>query len=298
MKRFVFHPGIIALILLLTVAVCLLASCGTGEPIVTPGTEEPAKTSTNAKEATITFDTAAEGVTVPSITAPCGSKVTAPEPPAREGYRFDGWLLDGKPYTFGVMPDSDITLTAKWAKLYTITFNTGTNGLTVEPISAAAGDSVIPPAVHRDGYALKYWTLNGSRFDFNEMPGEDVSLSAQWVEVTNLPALLIDLTNDSGQTVQLSRVTRETYVNSTVSLINTDDEYTFTDLSSQFRGRGNGSWSAAKKSYQIKFTNKQSVLGEAANKFWVIIACANFNDVTMSRNYMAYNMAREVFSNL
>ena len=36
--------------------------------------------------------------------------------PVREGFRFDGWTLDGQPFDFQTPILQDITLTAKWAK--------------------------------------------------------------------------------------------------------------------------------------------------------------------------------------
>lgn len=45
-----------------------------------------------------------------------GEKLRCPADPTREGYRFDGWLLDGKPYDFDAPVTSNMALTAKWVK--------------------------------------------------------------------------------------------------------------------------------------------------------------------------------------
>lgn len=118
------------------------------------------------------------------------------------------------------------------------------------------------------------------------------------MEFTNLPAMLIDLYDEDGNTVALSDVDRENYVDSVITLTNTDEEYELDSIKSYFKGRGNGSWEELKKGYKIKFDKKLSLFGSEKNKHWVLIACANFNDTTMSRNYLAYNMAREVFGNI
>ncbi|MDE6677055.1 MAG: CotH kinase family protein, partial [Clostridia bacterium] len=168
----------------------------------------------------------------------------------------------------------------------------------VSPIEEPAGTEISAPFVNRPGYHLKHWTLNGEPYQFTVMPEENITLEAEWSEeLTNLPALFIDLSDESGNQVNLADV-QKSYVKSTISLSNTEDEYILSSLDSQFKGRGNGSWNEAKKGYKIKFDKKQSLFGRAANKHWVIIACANFDDPTMSRNYLAYNMAGEVFDGI
>lgn len=65
------------------------------------------------KSVKIVFDTDG-GSAVKAITADGGEKIQAPAAPVKQGYYFAGWYLDGKPYEFGYMPYSDITLKAKW----------------------------------------------------------------------------------------------------------------------------------------------------------------------------------------
>jgi len=53
-----------------------------------------------------------------------GETIDYPDPPEREGYIFDAWQLDGKPFT-GSMPGYNITLTAAWSageKSYTVRY--------------------------------------------------------------------------------------------------------------------------------------------------------------------------------
>lgn len=68
---------------------------------------------------TITFDSFG-GTIVNAITQAYGSSVTAPTPPTRTGYGFDGWYSDSElttPYAFTTMPAGGITLYAKWVAL-------------------------------------------------------------------------------------------------------------------------------------------------------------------------------------
>ena len=163
-----------------------------------------------------------------------------------------------------------------------------------------SGAKITPPDVRRPGYYLKNWKLNGAVYNFDVMPAENITLTAEWVELTNLPAMFVELSDGNGNVVPLANVTRETYVDSKITITNTDEAFEMTSVTSSFKGRGNGSWtdSGDKKGYKIKFDKKQSLFGREANKHWVVIACANFDDVTMSRNYLAYNMANEVFTNI
>lgn len=249
---------------------------------------------------TLTFDRA-DGSAATTVQYAEGDAIVLPEAPTRAHFKFTGWTLDGKPLVSGTMPNGDVTLTASWAAASTIYFVTGVDGLTVEPLVEIAGTEISAPASpDRQGYYLRRWLLNGAAYDFSVMPDSDVTLTAEWIELTNLPAMFIDLSDGAGNTVALADVTREAYVTSSISLTNTSAEYELDSVASQFKGRGNGSWtdSGDKKGYKIKFDKKQSLFGRTANKHWVILACSNFNDVTMCRNYLAYNMADELFDDI
>ena len=71
---------------------------------------------------TISFDTDG-GSAVSAITADCGSAVTAPKSPVKASdglydYTFVNWTLDGKEYSFTVMPSENITLKAQYSKVF------------------------------------------------------------------------------------------------------------------------------------------------------------------------------------
>ena len=225
-----------------------------------------------------------------------GDEIVLTQTPVRNGYKFDGWEYNGAPFTMTEMPEYDITLTAKWKEAVTITFETGTAQYTVAPIVEEAGAKISAPAIHRKGWHVKNWLLNGVPYTFDTMPSTNITLTAEWEKLTNLPAMFVDL---DGR-YPLSQVDRINYIDSKITLTNTDEKFEFDNLKSGFRGRGNGSWtdSGDKKGYKLKFDKKQSLFGREANKHWVLIACANFDDVTMSRNYLAYNMTNAVFDKI
>ena len=72
-----------------------------------------------ANQYTITFDSDG-GSTVTSITQDCGTAITAPANPTRDGYTFTGW----HPAIPAAMPAGDLTVKALWsANSYAITYD-------------------------------------------------------------------------------------------------------------------------------------------------------------------------------
>ena len=187
----------------------------------------------------------------------------------------------------------------------TIKFNTGFEDVHVESITSEVGETLTPPEEPvKDGFKFIAWVYDGVRYVFDKMPEEDIELSAHWLNMSysegNLPCLSIDLFDENNEKYDLGLVNREDYIDSKITLSNTEEEYIIDSADAGFRGRGNGSWggAGAKNGYKIKFKDKQSVFGREENKHWVILACANFNDATLYRNYLAYNMADTIFSNI
>ena len=184
------------------------------------------------------------------------------------------------------------------ANTFTVHFETGDENVLVEDIEVEENKTISKPYPNREGYAIRRWLLNGVEFDFNTPITESITLEAEWVERTNLPTMIVELRDTSGDVFPIDSLTREDYVSSTISLVNGDGQFDQKDTASSFKGRGNGSWMDAKKGFKIKFNKKQSLFGREANKHWVLLACTNFSDGTMLRNFTAYNMAGELFSNL
>ena len=329
---------------------------------------------TSENNYTVTFDTGFETKITP-IVAMEGESIFAPENPVRSGYRFDGWFLDQEKYQFGLMPNKDITLVAKWSKYYQVSFDT-VDGTPIQPITVAEGDPItLPEAPKKSSYKFIGWTYldaqfssnqmpsqnitliaewaqastltfvasvydrhlktnidieleslvevagtqieaplnptypeykflswqhDGHDYDFTTMPDTDIVLYAHWLELSNLPALFVNLYHENGSIIPIEQITRETYVHSIISLENTAPEFQLSQVTAEFKGRGMGSWidSGDKKGYRIKFEERQSILGAASSRHWVILAGANFDDITMYRNKLAFDMSNEVFSHI
>ena len=84
-------------------------------------------------------------------------------------------------------------------------------------------------------------------------------------------------------------------IDATLSVFSKDN--TLENVSLTIKGRGNSSWfNAPKKSYTIKFKEKQKFLGFDSNKSFALIA--NYFDKTLLRNITAYSLAKKVFTKM
>ena len=105
----------------------------------------------------------------------------------------------------------------------------------------------------------------------------------QEISPVKLPVISIN-TEDS-----LPIDSKEEYVNGTFEI---SDESSYNNLLAnlKIRGRGNSTWGFPKKSYQIKFDDKEIVLGMPKDKKWILLA--NYSDKTMLRNEVAFDLSR------
>ena len=131
---------------------------------------------------TVTFDYGIEGMTG-SQQVTDGGQATEPVAPVRDGYTFDGWLLDGQPYDFATPVTGDITLTADWTiNTYTVRFDTA-GGSSVPEQAIDHGQKVTEPAAPtREGYTFTGWLLDGRPFDFATPITGNITLTAGWQE--------------------------------------------------------------------------------------------------------------------
>lgn len=138
---------------------------------------------------TLSFVTNYHDVAMPKLTLPKGAEIPSLDltwmPTTNP--KFDGWYRDEaltEQFYPDKMPDSSLTVYAKWTYLRTITFETD-GGTTVAPLTAYAGEAIAGP-IHPDksGYYLDGWyeTTDGPAFTFEVMPDRDLTLHAKWVE--------------------------------------------------------------------------------------------------------------------
>jgi hypothetical protein len=89
---------------------------------------------------------------------------------------------------------------------------------------------------------------------------------------------------------------KDIYIDATLTLRvydeNLDITYLLVNQPIQIRGRGNSTWWMPKRPYRIKFATKTALFTPYAEKDWVLLA--NHTDHTLMRNYLAYNLSRDM----
>ena len=123
-----------------------------------------------------------------------GNKATVAADPSRAGYQFAGWQdKDGNQYAAGntVTVDHDITLTAQWNKLVTVSFDLcGHGGANISSQTFVSGNKASEPtAPKEDGWVFGGWyTEKGCkyRFSFDSAVTSDITLYAKWDRVTTV----------------------------------------------------------------------------------------------------------------
>ena len=135
------------------------------------------------KRHTVTFDTTG-GSEIGQQTVDEGEKAIQPANPTREGYDFQGWLLNGQAYDWNTPITGDITLTASWTEkaptLFTVAFNTG-GASNIPSQKVKEGDKAARPTdPKRTGYTFTGWQLNGKDYDWNIPITTDIILTATW----------------------------------------------------------------------------------------------------------------------
>jgi len=146
------------------------------------------------------------GTAPATLTVATGSNITLPSGTGltKTGYTFDGWNTNaagtGTNYNVGASytVNSTVTLYAKWATNYTVTFNS--NGATSGSAPAAqtviAGSSITVPgagSMSKTGYTFANWNTNAAGTGVIWVPGDsyrptgNITLYAVWTQNPVLP---------------------------------------------------------------------------------------------------------------
>ena len=123
-----------------------------------------------------------------------GDTATVAAAPSRAGYVFAGWQdAEGKLYAAGetLTVAHDITLTAQWNKLVTVSFDLcGHGGANISSQTFVSGNKASEPtAPKEDGWVFGGWyTEKGCkyRFSFDSAVTSDITLYAKWDRVTTV----------------------------------------------------------------------------------------------------------------
>lgn len=107
------------------------------------------------------------------------------------------------------------------------------------------------------------------------------------ITVPQMTLSVIYIDTETGSDVK----SKEEYIKTDFRIVMPDGrEQSTTDV--KIRGRGNQSWTVAKKSYRLKFPEKTALISDSdySNRDWLLIA--NHADKSMIRNITAYNLGR------
>ena len=160
----------------------------------------------NTKKYQVTFDTDG-GSNVSSVSVNENEKLQKPADPVKAGYNFIEWQLNGTKYDFNREVTSDMTLVAKWERngdeiTYTVVFNTD-GGSTIANVVVKENEKVSKPKdPTKEGYNFVEWQLNGTKYDFNKVLTENITLKAIWAakeEVT------VSFNTDGGNTINAQK---------------------------------------------------------------------------------------------
>lgn len=101
---------------------------------------------------------------------------------------------------------------------------------------------------------------------------------------------VINIVTDSGLPV----TSKTEWADAKITVASSIQTENMCDVSVSIKGRGNSSWSAPKKGYNIKFENKTSVLSAPESKKWSLIP--NYVDKSLLRNWLVTEFNRTLFN--
>ena len=115
--------------------------------------------------------------------------VTLPDKPAeREGYAFDGWLVDGVLKDASAVVDFsvDMKIEAKWTVLHTISVDNGNDTTQNLVVRDDVTTTTLPASPEeRDGYVFDGWLVNGVLKDASTVVdfSVDMKIEAKWTAI-------------------------------------------------------------------------------------------------------------------
>jgi uncharacterized repeat protein (TIGR02543 family) len=116
-----------------------------------------------------------------------GSLVSQPADPTRTGWIFQGWYVDGAPYSWNTPVTSDLTIVAHWTRrMYPVDFDStgGTDVATEQVAYLDTATAPVPPT--RLGYTFQGWftSADGNQaWDFSTPITQATTLYAHWTRV-------------------------------------------------------------------------------------------------------------------
>lgn len=282
---------IIAFLALIFSLALLLLSC---DILETSSSSESESSSESADDGTITIEYRAleggfiEGELLQTLAA--GQSATSVRAVANEGYRFVGWD-DGSSTSIRLdTPSESVVLTAKFEKLFSVTFSCdkyqGRIEGQAEQKVASGQKTAFVSAKAKPGYRFVCWDSGETSATIQISVTEDTTLTALFTRV-DLCLPVLSVTTIDGN----NRIPKGDYTDCTISVENAE-EFNFEKAGAGIRGRGNTSFQIDKRSYKIKFDDKIDLFGNGKAKEWTLIS--NHFDLSLARNYISYSVAAAI----
>ena len=164
------------------------------------------------KTYTISFDTSG-GTKTAKVSVKTGEKIKKPEDPAKEGYEFVEWQLNGKTYNFDTPIVGNATLTAVWREVsveeetFVVRFDTDGGSILVNQHVKPGEQATLPETPTKEGddkvkYTFVEWQLNGKKYDFSTPVTSNITLTAKWGEEQIIEKFTITFDTDGGSAVK------------------------------------------------------------------------------------------------
>ena len=137
---------------------------------------------------TITYDAGEGTVAEPTQQVTYDSAPESFAVPTREGYKFKGWEYQNNVLSATDLWTiaSDVTLTAKWAKICTVKLNANGGTLSETTITVVQGEAYTLPTPTRVDFGFTGWKYGTSKVATSgvwTIDSEEITLTAGWREV-------------------------------------------------------------------------------------------------------------------
>ena len=135
---------------------------------------------------TVTFTS--NGAVLSRQTVDYGKSVAKPNDPVRNYYAFQGWYTasNSSQFDFSTPITKDITIEARWQRIYVTVYINNNNGDNVRSLSVAMGSTISEPTASKastdyDSYVLDGWYVDGVCFDFSSPILKSITIKAEWI---------------------------------------------------------------------------------------------------------------------
>ncbi|MBQ8288748.1 MAG: CotH kinase family protein [Clostridia bacterium] len=142
----------------------------------------------------------------------------------------------------------------------------------------------------KEGYRFLGWSDgSGDLIRGGDCPTADTVYTAI-IEYDTLGLPVISITTQTLRDV----TSRTEYIDGTIEITGCAKRYALDEMAMEIRGRGNSSWNMEKKSYRLRLSRKQNLLGlgKDAEQSWVLLA--NHADQSLLRNHITMEFARKL----